>query len=179
MKLLRVAKVHDFLEMWQSSRNLHATQKQSGAPNKQMTAIGYISNMEEIVKACQSLPQHDGLPAFKLSEWSPLLPALSAKDLPGGQTEMLNVCQIRTINRHPVKSDEDSASESILNTENWLNWNGDLHDTKNSEDDCLADNESDVEHNAGIDNPKCPEQLDVSASPNVPGLVRPTRKSMR
>jgi len=31
--------------------------------------------------------------------------------------------------------------------------------------------------NNGIDDPECPEQQDVRATPNVPGLVRPTRKS--
>jgi hypothetical protein len=49
-----------------------------------MTAIGYILDTEEIVKASLSLFQHDCAAAFKLSERSPLPPALSAKDLPGG-----------------------------------------------------------------------------------------------
>jgi len=39
-KLYRMAKVHDFLEMWQGRQNLRATQKESRAQNKQMTAIG-------------------------------------------------------------------------------------------------------------------------------------------
>ena len=63
-----MAKVHDFLEMWQGSQNLHATQKESRAQNKQMTAVGYISDTEESVKASWSLFQHDGAAAFKLSE---------------------------------------------------------------------------------------------------------------
>jgi hypothetical protein len=45
-KLHRIAKVHDFLEMWQGSQNLRATQKESRAQNKQITAVGYISDME-------------------------------------------------------------------------------------------------------------------------------------
>jgi len=90
-KLHRMAKVHNFLEMSQGSRNLHATQKESRAQNKQMTAVGYISDTEEIIKASWSLFHQEGAAAFKLSERSPLPPALSAKDLPGGQTEMLNV----------------------------------------------------------------------------------------
>jgi type VI protein secretion system component VasK len=49
--LHRMAKVHNFLEMWQGSQNLHATQKEARAQYKQMTAIGYISDTEEIVKA--------------------------------------------------------------------------------------------------------------------------------
>jgi len=36
--LHRMAKVHDFLEMWQASQNLRATQKESSTQNKQMTA---------------------------------------------------------------------------------------------------------------------------------------------
>jgi hypothetical protein len=39
-KLHRMAKVHNFLEMWQGSQNLLATQKESCAQNKQMTTVG-------------------------------------------------------------------------------------------------------------------------------------------
>jgi len=49
-KLHRMAKVHDFLDMWQGSQNLQATQNESGTQNMQMTAVGYISDTEEIVK---------------------------------------------------------------------------------------------------------------------------------
>jgi len=54
-----------------------------------------------------------------------------------------------------------------------------LDNPNDSEEDCAADDESDVEHNNGIEDPECPEQQDVSTAPNVPGLVRPTRKSKR
>ena len=63
---------------------------------------------------------------------------------------MLKVHWIPRINRHPVKSDEDSAPESISDTEGWLNWNGDLDDPNNREEDCAADDDSDIEHNNGI-----------------------------
>jgi len=53
-KLRRMAMVRNFLEMWQGSQNLRATQKESWAQNKQMTAVGYISDTEEIVKASWS-----------------------------------------------------------------------------------------------------------------------------
>jgi len=56
-----------------------------------MTAIGYISDTEEIFKASWSHFQHDGAAAFKSSEKSPMPPALSAKYLPGGRTRVLNV----------------------------------------------------------------------------------------
>jgi len=39
-KLHTMAKVHNFLEMWQASQNLRTTQKASHAQNKQKTAIG-------------------------------------------------------------------------------------------------------------------------------------------
>jgi hypothetical protein len=177
--LHRMAKVHDFLELWQGSQNLRATQKESRAQNKQKTAVGYISDTEEIVKASWSLFQHDAAAAFKLSERSPLPPALSAKDLPGGRTQILNVHRIRRINRHPVESNNDSARESISDTDDWLNWNGDWHNPNNSEEECAVADESDIEHNNGIEDPECPEQQDVSAAQNVPRLVRPTRKSKR
>jgi len=144
-KLHRMAKVHDFLEMWKGSQNLCATREESRAQNKQMTAMGCILDMEEIVKASWSLFQHEGEAAFKLSERSPLPPPLSAKDLPGGWTQVLNVHQIQGINRHPVESDEDSAPESISDTDDWLNWNGDLDNPNDSEDDCAADAESDIQ----------------------------------
>jgi hypothetical protein len=50
-KLHRMAKVHDFLEMWQGSQTLRARQQESPTQNKQMTAVGYISDTEESVKA--------------------------------------------------------------------------------------------------------------------------------
>jgi len=74
-KLHRMAMVHDFLKMWQGSQNLRATQKESCAQSKQMTAVGYISDTEESVKASWSLFQCDGPAAFKLSERSPLPPS--------------------------------------------------------------------------------------------------------
>jgi len=116
-KLHRMAKVYNFLEMWQGSQNLCATQKSSGAQNNQITVVGYISDTEEILTAFWSLFQHDGAAVFKLSERSPLPPALSAKNIPGGRIPILNVCRIRTNNRHPLECDEDSALESILDTE--------------------------------------------------------------
>jgi len=172
-KLHRMAKVHDFLDMWQGSHNLRATQKESRAQNKQMTAVGYISDTEECIKASCSIFQHDSAAACKLSEKSPLPPALSAKQLAGGRIQVLNVRRIRRINRHPAESDDDSAPESVSNTENWLNWNSDLDNPNESKDDCDADNESDVERENCFEDPECPEQRDVCAAPNIPGLLRP------
>jgi hypothetical protein len=118
-KLHRMAKVHDFLEMWQGSQNLRARQKESPANNNQMTAVGYISDTEETFKASWSLFPHDGAAVFKLSKRSPLPPAMSAKDLPGRRTQILNVRRIWRINHHAVESHEDSVPESISDTEDW------------------------------------------------------------
>ena len=83
-KLHRMAKVHDFMGMWQGSQNLCATQKESSDRNKQMTPMGYISDAEEIVNASWSLFQPDGAAAFELSERCPLPQSLSVKVLSGG-----------------------------------------------------------------------------------------------
>jgi len=174
-----MAKVHDFLEMLQGSQNLCATQKESRAQNKQMTVVGYISESEEIIKASWSLFQHDGATAFKLSERSPLPPALSAKNHPGGRTQILNGRRIWKIDCHQVENNEDSSPESISDTDDWPNWKGALDNPNYSADDCAADDESDIKQYNGIEDSKCPEQQDVSAAPNVPGLVQPTRKAKR
>jgi len=121
-----MAKVHNSLEMWQGSQNLCATQKKSCTQNKQMTAIQYISDTEAIIKPSWSNFQHDGAAAFLLSETSPLPPALSAKDHPGGQAQVLNICPINKIDHHPAKSDENRAAECISDTEHQLNWNRDF-----------------------------------------------------
>jgi hypothetical protein len=133
----------------------------------QMTTVVYISVTHEIVKASWSLFQHDGVAAFTLSERSPLPQPLSAKDLPGGHTRILNVRRIRRINHHPVESDMDSPSESISDTDNWLNWNGDLDNPNDSQDDYTADNKSDMERGNTIEDLESPKQRDMSAAPSV------------
>jgi len=177
-KLHTTAKVHKFLKMWQCSQNLRATQKKSLSPIKQITAVRYISDTKETIKASWSNFQHDGAAAFKLSEWSPIPPAVSTKDLPGGRTQVSNVRRIRTIDCHPIKRDEESAPESIANTENWLNWNGDLGNSNECEDDCEADNQSDIELGSGIKASESPEHRVVNAIPDVPELIQLTRRLM-
>jgi len=176
-KLHRMANVHNHLEMLQHCKHLHATPEESHTQQKQLTAIGYISDTEEIVKACCALFQPDEVGAFKLSERSPLAPALSAKDLPGGHTEVLNFQEVGRKDRHSVESDVDSTPESISDTEDWLNCHGDLVNPTDSEDNCKADVESHIKLDNDIEDLQGQEQQDVSATPNLPGLIRPTWKS--
>jgi hypothetical protein len=67
-KFDRMARVHDFWEIWQGSQHLRATQKESRTQNNQITAVGYISGTEEIVNASWTLVHHDDVAAIKLSE---------------------------------------------------------------------------------------------------------------
>jgi hypothetical protein len=117
--------------------------------------------------------------AFELSERTHLPLALSAKDLLGGQTQVLNVHPIRRIDHHPSKHDTESAPESISDTGNWLNWNGDLDNPNKSEDDCEADNGSEKASWSGLKDSKCPECHVVRAALNVPRLIWPTQQSMQ
>jgi hypothetical protein len=57
-----------------------------------MTAVGYISDTDESVKASWSNIQHDGAAALKLWASSPLQPALSAKNLLVRLTQIMNAC---------------------------------------------------------------------------------------
>jgi hypothetical protein len=176
-KLHRIAKVHDFLEMWQGSQTLQTTQMESRAQNTQVTAVGYISDTEEIIKASWSNFHRDGAAAFNFSEKSPLPPACTAKNLPGGQTKVLNVRRIKRVDRHAADNDEGSSPESISVTKNWLNWDGDLDNPNDIEHDWEADNESDMELDNGSEVSETLEVRNVSTALNAPGLIRPIRQS--
>jgi hypothetical protein len=54
-----------------------------------------------------------------------------------------------------------------------------LDNRNDSEDDCAVDDEFVIEHNRGIEDPECQDQLDVSAVPNVPVLLQPTQQPKR
>jgi hypothetical protein len=122
-----------------------------------MTSVGYLLDTEEIANTSWSLFQHDGAAAFKLSERSPLPPPLSAKDIHGGQTEILNVQQIQRIHHHQVESDTNCAPDTISDTEDWLNWNGDLHNPTDSDDNCVVDFQSEMLHDIDIKDPDWPD----------------------
>jgi len=105
----RMAKVHNSLEMWQGSQNLHAVQNEFCAQIREMTSVRCIPETPGIIKTSWSLFHHDGAAAFKLSERSLLPLALSAKYLPGERTQILNVRWIRRINHHLLENDQDIA----------------------------------------------------------------------
>jgi len=84
-KLHGMAKVHDFLEMWQGSQNLRATQRESRTQNKQRTAVEYISDTKEIVNASCTNFQHNGAAAFKLLQRSPRPPLCLQRTSLGGE----------------------------------------------------------------------------------------------
>jgi len=77
-------------------------------------------------------------------------PALSAKDLPGGQSQILNVSQIGKINSQLVNSREYSTVDNISNTEHWQNWNCDWNNANDREDNSAADDKSHIQQNNGI-----------------------------
>jgi len=103
--LHRVGMVNDLWEISQCSRNVRTKQNESRAQDQQMTPSRYISDTEDIDKACRSNIESDGVAAFKLSEKSPVPPALSAKNLLEGRTEVLIVCIISRIDHYPAESD--------------------------------------------------------------------------
>jgi hypothetical protein len=142
-----------------------------------MTAIGYIYDRKEIVKASWVLFHHDGAAAFILSERSLLPPGLYATDLTGGQIGIFNVHQIRRFNHHPDDSEEESTPQRILESENWLNWDRDLDNANDSKDDCATDAESAIGREMSIEDPEHPVLRDVCATPNVSALFWPTLKS--
>jgi hypothetical protein len=104
---------------------------------------------------------------------------VSSKNLPGGRTPVLNVRRINQIDHHPAESDEDSSPERISDTEHWLNWNGDLDIPNDSEEDWEVDTDSDMELDNSIQDSETPEVRNVSAPPNVPGLIGPILQSKK
>jgi len=86
---------------------------------------------------------------------------------------------MKRVNCHPAASDVDSAPESIAIPKECLDRNGDLDNRNMSDYDWEADNESHIELRNGIQAMGSPEDWDVSAAPNVPGLIQPTWRSMK
>jgi len=84
---------------------------------------------------------------------------------------------MKTIYHHSADINETNPTELISDSEYWINMNGDLDNPNVSKDDWEVDNEFDTDLNYGIEDPEFPEQWDVCAAPNVPGLIWPTRRS--
>jgi hypothetical protein len=70
------------------------------------------------------------------------------------------------------KNDYNVSPESISDTENRINWNGDVDNPDDSEDNWEADNESEMELDNGSNYSDTLEQRNVSATSNVPGLIQ-------
>lgn len=136
----------------------------------------YHSDTDKMVEASWSSFQHDGAPVYKLSERSPLLPALSAQDLTEGQIQGWNVCRINRIDAPPVECDVVSTSESILDPTNSLHWNGNIDNLNQGEHNLPKDDEFNIEEDNAIENPESPEQRVISATQNVPRLIWPKHK---
>lgn len=83
------------------------------------------------------------------------------------------------MNYYPATSAENEAPESILNTENWFNWNVYFHTANDSKDHSVVDVECDMQWPNGIDVPIGPEQLNACDEATVPGLFRPIWKSTK
>ena len=83
------------------------------------------------------------------------------------------------MDHHQSECDEDSPPESISDSENWDTWNGDLNNPNKSEDNCEAEDQSDLVPGNGITASEGREHHVVSAKLNVPGLIRPTQRRMK
>jgi hypothetical protein len=67
----------------------------------------------------------------------------------------LNVHCIKRIDPHPAESNENSISEIILDTDNWIDCCSDLEYQINTEKNLTADNEFHIKIENGIINPEC------------------------
>jgi hypothetical protein len=114
-----------------------------------------------------------------LSERTHGSPTLVAKDLAGGQLNILNVRQIKRINRHPGNRNEDIGPENISDAEYWVDRNGDLDCLTDGEDDWEVENKSEIVLDTSVRDSEPQGQGDVSAAPDVPGLILPTLRSKK
>jgi len=104
--------------------------------------------------------------------------ALSAKNIPAGRTEMLNVDQNKRNDSHAVESDEDCAPETISDTKNWRIRNFDFDTPNTRKDDWEEDNKSDIELDKGLKPQPSPYQWNLTATQNVNRLIWLTWRSM-
>jgi len=100
-----VKNVDDILKMWQCSHNLWSRQKKSDAKTRWTAAKEYTSDTEEIPKVSWSNLQPESAAVFISFKRLLVPPALSAKNLAGGRTQILNVYQMHRLNHHSSESD--------------------------------------------------------------------------
>jgi hypothetical protein len=175
-KLHRMAKVHDFLEVWVASRKLRDGQKESRRQNPQMTAAGYISDTEEQEGADWSDFEDDGESALHASK-STTPTVLSADKLLDGEPKVLRVAQIRRIDRRAFESDTEGPE---TDAEDCLNWD----EEEETLDDCVAELQDDDTANPDEEMQSAMatephQELLALAAPAIPGFVRPQRASKR
>lgn len=113
-----MAWVHNILEKWQGSQKLFANGKESLAPNMQMTAVGNLSDPEEIINNSWSNVELNGTAAPTLLEILNLPLSLSSKGLCAGWIEVKNLYWIQNIHSHRVKIDVDITCEILSDTRN-------------------------------------------------------------
>jgi hypothetical protein len=123
-----------------------------------MRALGYISDTEVVLKGSLAKFQIDGAVKCKWSERSPVPPAFFAKHLHGEASKVFNVGRIKRINCHSANHDQISAPESISDTKNWLDGNGDFDCLIDSEDNWKAGSEPEIELDNSIEDRDTPEQ---------------------
>jgi hypothetical protein len=66
-----------------------------------------------------------------------------------------------------------------LDTEKWLNWNGQLDNSGENEDNYAVEDKSHTQQHNVMKDVEFQEQQDVSVASSVPRLVWPTWKSKR
>lgn len=147
---------HNYVESLQISENLCCTEKEYRTQFEQMSAVGYIAYPEEIIKVFCDKFQLAGVAGLKLKEIYHLLPSISANDLHGRQTVVLNVHCVLRIDPDPAKNINHSAPESISDNEHLLNWDGYQDNSKLNKDDLEAEEETEQELDNAIEHAETP-----------------------
>ena len=180
VKLHKMVKTHDFLEMWDGSQRLRATQKAVRSQNTQMTALGYISDTEECGERISTDLADDGEVAFRSYVECAPPKTLPLSSLINGKTKVLKLHRIRRVDRLSTQTDDESAPEDATEAEEWLNWNGDVEEAvEDQTTNDLADEESEDDLIMCVRTKEPQVRSVIDAAPNVLGVVRPTRKSRR
>lgn len=101
--------------------------------------------------------------------------SFTSKGPPCRANPIINFRQIKTVDFHPGRSDKNSATENISDTNNWLCWSADFNGPYASEDDWDADSDSNMELDNGCENVETTEHRHTSVAPSVTGLIQPNK----